>query len=94
VKLEDGLPYMEPPFSYMPMRHGLGAAMLAAGKAAEAEGVYRDDLRRNPGNGWSLLGLAQSLQAQGKADMAEEVTDRFNQAWLRADVKPPSSRFQ
>jgi tetratricopeptide (TPR) repeat protein len=94
VKLEDGLPYMEPPFSYMPMRHGLGAAMLAAGKAAEAEKVYREDLRRNPGNGWSLLGLAQSLRAQGKEEMADEVTDRFNLAWLRADVKPASSRFQ
>jgi hypothetical protein len=48
VKLEDGLPYMEPPFCYMPMRHGLGAALLTAGKAAEAEQGYHEDLRPNP----------------------------------------------
>ena len=46
---------MEPPFSYMPMRHGLGAALLAKGDAAAAEEVYREDLKRNPSNGWSLL---------------------------------------
>jgi tetratricopeptide (TPR) repeat protein len=94
VELEDGLPYMEPPFSYMPMRHGLGAARLTAGDAPGAEKVYREDLRRNPNNGWSLLGLAQSLRAQNQSERADEVTEWFRIAWLRADVKPPSSRFQ
>ena len=94
VALEDTLPYMEPPFSYMPMRHGLGAALLKAGDAAGAEKVYREDLRRNPGNGWSLLGLAQSLQAQGQADRANDVHETLRLAWLRADVKPTASRYQ
>ena len=94
VTLEDGLPYMEPPFSYMPMRHGLGAAMLAAGDAAGAEKVYREDLKRNPANGWALLGLSQSLTAQGHKERAAEVAEQLKAAWIRADVKPNSSRCQ
>ena len=94
VKLEDGLPYMEPPFSYMPMRHGLGAALLAAGDAAGAEKVYREDLKLNPNNGWALLGLSQSLRELGHGERADEVMEQLNAAWLRADVKPPGSRYQ
>jgi tetratricopeptide (TPR) repeat protein len=93
VKLEDDLPYMEPPFSYLPMRHGLGAALLAAGKPADAEKVYREDLRVHPNNGWSLLGLAQSLKAQKQDERAAEVTEWQRIAWMRADVTPPSSRY-
>ena len=91
--VEDALPYMEPPFSYMPMRHGLGAALLAAGRSKEAEQVYREDLKRFPNNGWSLFGLGQSLTAQGKSDAAEGVQRQFKQAWIRADVTITSSRF-
>jgi len=94
VALEDSLPYMEPPFSYMPMRHGLGAAMLATGDAAAAEKVYREDLRQHPANGWALLGLSQSLAAQGQKERAGEVNEQLRAAWLRADVKPTSSRYQ
>jgi predicted Zn-dependent protease len=93
VKLEDDLPYMEPPFSYIPMRHGLGAALLQAKRPPEAEQVYRDDLQRNPNNGWSLFGLAQALEAQGKTEAARETRRQFDQAWIRADVKLTSSRF-
>ena len=94
VKLEDELPYMEPPFSYMPMRHGLGAALLAKGDAAAAEKVYREDLKRNPSNGWALLGLAQSLKVQGQDNRATDVTESLRAAWPRADVQPTSSRYQ
>lgn len=93
MELEDELPYVEPPFSYMPMRHGLGAAMLAAGDAAGAEKVYREDLKQHPNNGWALLGLSQSLKAQGKNEAADEVKSRCEAAWLRADIKPTTSRF-
>ena len=93
VQGEDQLPYMEPPFCYMPMRHGLGAALLAAGKPEEAERVYREDLQRHAHNGWALFGLAQSLREQDKNALANEVMQRFNLAWVRADVRPASSRF-
>ena len=93
VELEDGLPYTEPPFCYMPMRHGLGVALLEARKAAEAEQVYREDLRRNPNNGWALYGLAKSLREQGKGELADEVMRRFELAWVRADVRIEGSRY-
>jgi tetratricopeptide (TPR) repeat protein len=85
--------FIEPPPWYYPVRHSLGAALLAGGRAAEAEAVYREDLRRNPENGWSLFGLAQALRAQGKAGEAAEVDARFKQAWARADVTLIASRF-
>lgn len=93
VRLQDALPYMEPPPWYFPQRQALGAALLAAGKPAEAEAVYREDLLRNPDNGWSLFGLAESLRAQGRKKDAAEVEAKYKAAWTRADVTLTASRF-
>ena len=93
VALQDDQPYNEPPNWHYPVRQSLGAALLEAGQPGEAEAVYREDLRRNRANGWSLFGLAQSLKAQGKTEEASEVTAQFRNAWARADVTLTSSRF-
>jgi len=93
VRMQDNLRYMEPPPWYYPVRQSLGVAFLKAGRAAEAEAVYRADLQRNPENGWSLYGLAQSLRAQKKTAEAAAVEKRFKKAWARADVKLLASRF-
>ncbi|MEO8585426.1 MAG: tetratricopeptide repeat protein, partial [Acidobacteriota bacterium] len=90
VAREDALKYDEPPPSSVPARHALGAVLLAAGKAREAEAVYREDLRRSPENGWSLLGLSRALHAQGRKDAAG-VHARSRAAWKRADVEVTSS---
>jgi len=87
VKAEDELPYMEPAYWPIPVRPALGAALLKAGKPAEAEEVFREDMKRWPRNGWGLFGLEQSLRAQGKADSADIVHREFDEAWKRADVK-------
>src|SRR5205085_6311779 len=73
VTLEDALHYDEPPAWMIPARHSLGAALMKTGKFAEAEQVYRADLKKLPNNGWSLYGLADSLRKQGKADEARAV---------------------
>jgi tetratricopeptide (TPR) repeat protein len=86
VKLEDGLTYDEPPPWPLPTRHDLGAVLLAAGRSAEAETVFREDLARFPGNGWSLYGLTKSLAAEGKTAAAGEVRPQFQDAWKYADV--------
>jgi len=88
VRLQDGLPYMEPPYWYYSVRQSLGDALVKAGRYAEAEAVYREDLDHFPENGWSLHGLAQSLQAQGKMADAEAVQRRFETAWTHADFQP------
>ncbi len=93
VKIEDAGLYFEPPKWYYPVRHSLGAALLKAGRSAEAETVYREDLRRFPENGWALFGLAQALRAQGKKDDATATEARFRKAWTDTDVTLTASRF-
>lgn len=87
VDAETQLLYMEPPEWIQPVRHSLGAVLVAAKHWDEAEAVYRDDLAAWPENGWSLYGLAQCLQAKGDAVQAQSVTQRFRSAWTRADTQ-------
>ena len=93
VLLEDALVYTEPADWHYPVRQSLGAVLLQADRAAEAETVYWEDLRRNPENGWSLFGLMKSLEAQGKTEQAEEIEQRFRKAWDRANVTLTASCF-
>ena len=86
VERQDALVYDEPPAWYYPVRESLGAALLRASKAAEAESVFREGLRRNPRDGRMLYGLLQSLKAQGKTQAAELVAKEYQEAWKRADV--------
>ncbi|MDQ3287233.1 MAG: hypothetical protein M3Q42_03035 [Pseudomonadota bacterium] len=91
--IEDKIPYDEPPGWHAPVRHSLGALLLEAGRADEAEAVYREELARNPFNGWSLRGLAQSLEDQGRSEEAAETERQRRQAWQHADVELVASRF-
>jgi tetratricopeptide (TPR) repeat protein len=93
VALEDGIPYNEPPVWHHPVRQILGAVLLDAGRAADAEIVYRADLRRVRENGWSLFGLMRSLEAQQRTSDAASVRARFERAWKRADITLTSSRI-
>ena len=91
VKIEAGLRYDEPPDWTIPVRHALGAALLNVGRVQEAEQVYRDDLKLQPNNGWSLFGLFDSLRRQDKSDEAIEVEKQFNSVWAKADTRIDSS---
>jgi tetratricopeptide (TPR) repeat protein len=93
VRLQDTFNYIEPPQWYYPVRHSLGAVLLKHGQAAEAERVYREDLKKFPENGWSLFGLAKALEAEGKTTEANAVDVRFRKAWAGADVTLTASRF-
>lgn len=86
IEAETRLLYMEPPEWIQPVRHSLGAVLVAARRWDEAEAVYRADLEVWPNNGWALFGLAQCLTAKGNASAAQETTDRFRSAWSRADT--------
>ncbi|HVF69985.1 MAG TPA: hypothetical protein VM940_00070 [Chthoniobacterales bacterium] len=92
VKEEDGLKYDEPPAWMIPIRHSLGAVLMKAGRHAEAERVYRDDLARLPDNGWSLYGLADSLRQQKKNEEEAAALDaKFQKIWAKADLKIATS---
>jgi tetratricopeptide (TPR) repeat protein len=91
--IEDRIPYDEPPAWHAPVRQSLGAALLSAGRAKDAETAYREELRRNPANGWSLKGLAASLAAQGRTAEAASVEADRRKAWEHADVELVASTF-
>ncbi|MEP0203059.1 MAG: hypothetical protein ABJ084_01840 [Halioglobus sp.] len=91
VVAQDELPYTEPPFWYYPSRQSLGHALLLAKDFAAAEEVYRKDLAQYPRNGWSLFGLALSLEGQDKQEEAAVVRARFANIWERSDVTLTSS---
>jgi len=87
VAAEDALNYDEPADWYYPVRESLGATLLAADQAEEAEQVFREDLRQNPRNPRSLFGLMQSLKTQQKEANAAWVERQFKTAWKGADTK-------
>jgi tetratricopeptide (TPR) repeat protein len=91
VALEDANTYFEPPLWHQAPRQVLGRVLLKAGKPAQAERVYREDLARYRANGWSLYGLARSLKAQGKP--TADVDRQFQAAWKNADVTLTASTF-
>jgi tetratricopeptide (TPR) repeat protein len=93
VAAEDRLAPDEPSDWFFPARHLLGAELLEAARARDAADVYRADLERHPGNGWSLYGLAAAFQAQGRAKQAADVRRKFNSAWQHADVRLVASAF-
>jgi tetratricopeptide (TPR) repeat protein len=86
VAAADRLPYDEPPVWFYPVRESLGAALLAAGRTADAERVFRDDLIRHPRNARSLFGLHASLVQLGKDADAAWVQREFDEAWKNADT--------
>ncbi|HSM05150.1 MAG TPA: tetratricopeptide repeat protein [Longimicrobiales bacterium] len=93
VALEDDLRYDEPEPLNFSARHWLGALLLEADRPAEAEAVYRAALADHPRNGWSLFGLAEALDAQGRPGDALMVRRELEESWARADVWIQASRF-
>ena len=91
VKLEDELIYDEPEPIPFAARHWLGAALIEAGRFADAERAYRQELKNHAHNGWSLLGLQQALAGQGKREAA--VDKDLTESWARADAWIRSSRY-
>ncbi|MFT7699475.1 MAG: tetratricopeptide (TPR) repeat protein [Candidatus Krumholzibacteriia bacterium] len=93
IEYEDTLVYDEPPAWMLPVRHALGALMMSDGKYAEAEKLYREDLKKNRNNGWALTGLRESLLAQGRTDEAAKFVDPIAAAFAGADTEVTSSCF-
>ena len=80
--LQDALPYTEPPFWYYPVRQSLGAALLQAGRLAEAEEQFRLALKRAPNNGWSYFGLIELYKARGATDEAQKAEAALAKTWI------------
>ena len=91
VALDDALDVDEPEPLPFPARHWLGALLLETGSHADAERVYREDLKEHPHNGWALLGLQKALAAQGKP--TADVDADLERSWSRSDTWIRASRF-
>lgn len=91
VVLEDALTYSEPAPWHIPVRQTLGAVLMKAGDYADAEKIYLEDLKDLRQNGWSLMGLYQSLLAQGKTSEANKIKQEFDKAWADADLEITTS---
>jgi tetratricopeptide (TPR) repeat protein len=88
VRAQDALPYGEPPVWPYPVRESLGAMLLKQHSASEAETTFREGLRRSPHNPRLLLGLSESLRAQGRIADAAQAEREFRAAWRgRAEPK-------
>ena len=80
--LQDALPYTEPPYWYYPIRQSLGAALLQAGRYAEAERQFQRALSRAPANGWSHYGLAELHKARGNTIAARKAEADLAKVWV------------
>jgi tetratricopeptide (TPR) repeat protein len=91
MALQDGMRYHEPPDWYFPVTQAMGDAYLKWGEPARAKRMYERTLRKFPENGWSLFGLARSLEALGRPAEAARAEERFRAAWKNADIPAPVS---
>ncbi len=93
VQLEDSLIHTEPKDWPVPSRQFLGAYLLREGRHDRAAEVYRADLAKSPGNGWSLRGLQESLEAANRRSEAAELAPRIQTAFSNAGATPPGSVY-
>jgi tetratricopeptide (TPR) repeat protein len=93
VTIYDKLPYTEPPYWDYPVRNTLGAALLEAGNAKEAEDAFRESLKQWPHNGWAEFGLMKALEAQHKTTDAVAAKSAFEKASARADYQPQLAQY-
>lgn len=93
VSEEDAMIYDEPKDWPHPARQYLGNVLLKAGKFPDAEGVFKRDLELNPNNGWSLTGLKNALDKQGKTKDAIAVDKALRKAFGQSDAKITAAVF-
>jgi hypothetical protein len=93
IETEDGMIYSEPMDWPIPARQFLGAYLLRQGRPTDAEQVYKMDLMLNPGNGWSSLGVYQSLLARHKVRSLSGYKSAYLQSFSHAEHIPAASVY-
>jgi tetratricopeptide (TPR) repeat protein len=81
ARLQDEVPYMEPPYWYYPVSQSLGAVLLQQDRPGEAAAAFRAALDKTPGNGWAVWGLLQAERRLGTAGVADSEA-RLARTWL------------
>jgi tetratricopeptide (TPR) repeat protein len=93
VAKEDLLSYNEPADEFFPTRHLLARALLDARRPREAEAVLKEDLKRNPANGWALLGLERALLDQERLEDAKAVARQSMAVLANSDKEMSGPAF-
>jgi hypothetical protein len=93
VNKEDALIYNEPRDWLLPSREYLGDALMKSNNAANAEIIFKADLKENPNNHWALYGLYKALTALKKNTEAGKVKKQFDKAFDGADILPGNIVF-
>jgi tetratricopeptide (TPR) repeat protein len=86
---EKELGYHEPPFYIRPVAESEAAAMMTAGKSADAEAAFQKALVDRPNSGFALYGLAQAKEKKGDAGATTASYRQFLSAWKMADPGLP-----
>ncbi len=89
LREEKELGYHEPPFYIRPAAESEAAAMLTAGKWADAEDAFQKALVERPNSGFALYGLAQVKEKLGDAAATTASYRQFLSAWKTADPELP-----
>jgi len=87
VRIQDAMPYSEPPSWPYPIRESLGAMLLKQNSAAEAEATFRDGLIHSPHDPRLLRGVAEALRVQGRDADAANTRKEFQAAWRGNDAE-------
>ena len=91
--LEDALTYDEPHLWLAPTRHALGAALLAAGRPAEAEKSTARIFGTIRRTGGRSRDSPTAQRRQGHLESARATEARFRAAWPTPTSRSPASRF-
>ena len=86
---EKELGYHEPPFYIRPVAESEAAAMMTAGKWADAEAAFQKSLVERPNSGFALYGLAQVKEKIGDPGATTASYRQFLGAWKAADPGLP-----
>ena len=80
VSTQANLPYMEPPYWYLPVNQTLGAILLKGGAPREAVAAFREACAKAPNSAWALYGLMRAEAAAGDGHAAANARERFEKA--------------
>jgi tetratricopeptide (TPR) repeat protein len=87
VAEEDAMEYNEPKDWLMPARQYLGEVLLSAKLFSKAEKIFKEDLKLNPKNVWSLCGLFHALSQQHKTIESKTLYEKFKKALKGNDIQ-------
>ncbi len=93
VKAQDALPYMEPPFWYVPVDQTLGAILLKNGDARAAAAAFKQACTKAPNNAWAIYGLMQAQSAAGDDAAAADARARYEKARAGGAQEPSLDRM-